>query len=749
MNHPPDSDELMVFRDADAEASEVAARHWKVLVVDDDRDVHTATEMAFQDIAILGRPLLFSHAYSASEALALISSSVDLAVILLDVVMEEEDSGLRLVRNIRSDLGMSEVRIILRTGQPGYAPEIETIRDLDINDYKTKTELNRVRLYATITAAIRSYDQIARLNAGRHGLDLIVRGSAELIRLRGLRDFASGVIMQLAALLGIAPEGVVCAQEFNDDDGDPQYRVLAGAGRYADCINLPLDQLGAARIAAYLREAMQARKSELTADHATLYIGGGSTALAVYLETPQLPGEVDLQLIEVFCGNMAVCVENIDLFQRLGRHAYFDNMVQLPNRAHFLREVDAWLNAPRQERRLIVLVDVDNFAEINDALGHRYGDALLQAIALRLRSSFEPATLIARLGGDVFGLFGEVQALAPQAVLALFVKPFEVLGETQSVSVTLGLARLEDLDGGADDAFKSASIALKRAQGDSRGGYSYFSRALGEQTRERVNLLGRLRAAFDAHELFLHYQPQVSLQTGRAVGLEALLRWRTATGEMVPPSAFVPLAERSGLIVALGDWVLRTACLQGRALHLAGHAELRMAVNVSVLQFKNPNFLQQLDTALASSGMDARLLELEITESIAMLDAEFIIDMLAQIKARGVQLAIDDFGTGFSSLSYLHRLDIERLKIDRAFVSQLGQRDHPQSIAGLVTALGRSLGLEVLAEGVETVDQARWLRANDCQEAQGFLFAKPMAEAELPDWLARHADGRLFQRLLD
>ena len=749
MNHPPDSDELMVFRDAESETSEVAARHWKVLVVDDDRDVHTATEMAFQDIVILGRPLQFSHAYSAAEALALIATMANLAVILLDVVMEEEDSGLRLVRNIRSDLGMNEVRIILRTGQPGYAPEIETIRDLDINDYKTKTELNRVRLYATITAAIRSYDQIARLNAGRHGLDLIVRGSAELIRLRGLRDFASGVIMQLAALLGIAPEGVVCAQEFNDGEGDPNYRVLAGAGRYAECINLPLDQLGAARIAASLREAMQARKSELTADHATLYIGGGSTALAVYLETPQLPGDVDLQLIEVFCSNMAVCVENIELFQRLGRHAYFDNMVQLPNRAHFLREVDAWLNAPRQERRLIVLVDVDNFAEINDALGHRYGDALLQAIAVRLRSSFEPATLIARLGGDVFGLFGDVQALPPQAVLALFVKPFEVLGETQSVSVTLGLARLEDLDGGADDAFKSASIALKRAQGDSRGGYSYFSRALGEQTRERVNLLGRLRAAFDANELFLHYQPQVSLQTGKLVGLEALLRWRTASGEMVPPSAFVPLAERSGLIVALGDWVLRTACVRARALHLAGQAGLRMAVNVSVLQFKHPNFLQQLDAALALSGMDARLLELEITESIALLDAEFIIDMLAQIKARGVQLAIDDFGTGFSSLSYLHRLDIERLKIDRAFVSQLGPRDHPQSIAGLVTALGRSLGLEVLAEGVETVEQARWLRANDCQEAQGFLFAKPMAEAELPDWLARHADGSLFQRLLD
>lgn len=735
MSLPEENDDCLVFNDSCLPVDGGHLQPWRVLIADDDADVHAATTLAFKNRLILGRRLEFFHAYNVPQARKILSTVPCMSVILLDVVMEEADSGLKLVKEIRQQMLLLEVRVILRTGQPGYAPEIESVQELDINDFRTKTELTRNRLLTVLTTAIRSYDQISKLSASRRGLDLIVAGSTELTRLRGLGDFSSGVIVQLAALLGIAPEGFVCAQQCTDDSGVPTVIVLAASGKYSRQISQPITSLDNARVASSLLETLNNRINKITPGLSTLYIGNGAKGIGVYLETTKVPEDVELKLIEVFCSSMSVCLENVNLFETISRQAYFDEMVQLPNRASFLKAVDKSLMEGFSHEGVVALVDVDHFSEINDTLGHIYGDQLLQSIADRLRSELPEVKIIARVGGDVFGVFGNVQSVDPELIVSLFVKPFRVGEDKQTVTVSLGLAGLSEVDGGADVAFKSASIALKRAQAENRGHYSYFNRALGIQTSNRVKLLRNLRTAFDSKSLFLNYQPQISLGTGRMVGCEALIRWQLESGEFVPPDAFIPLAERSGLILPIGEWVLRTACAQAKRMHEDGHAGMRMAVNVSALQFKRAGFLKILDRALEDTGVDPSTIELEITESVAMLDAEYTASLIRQIKMRQVQIAVDDFGTGFSSLAYLQRLDVDRLKIDRSFITGLTHKQEKKSIAGTVIELAKNLGIQVIAEGVETYQQAALLSEMQCDEAQGYYFGRPMGIEKLDVWL--------------
>jgi EAL domain-containing protein (putative c-di-GMP-specific phosphodiesterase class I) len=307
------------------------------------------------------------------------------------------------------------------------------------------------------------------------------------------------------------------------------------------------------------------------------------------------------------------------------------------------------------------------------------------------------------------------------------------------LSATLGLVRLCEHDGNGSDALKDADIALKRAKSQQRSGHFYFTRSMGVEIRERVRMMHALRTAFSKNELFVMYQPQIDLRTRRPVGAEALLRWRTADGKFVSPDRFIPIAEYSGLIIELGEWVMRTACHELVALRKAGHQEFTMSINVSQVQFRHPLFLQMLKQALADTGAPPEYVELEITESMAMEEPNLLIEMLAQIKQTGVSIAIDDFGTGFSSLSYLQRLQIDRLKIDRAFVTEITHSARGSSIAEMVIQLGRNLGLSVIAEGVEDERQAQILYALGCPMAQGFLFAKPMTADVLDAWLGKDA----------
>ncbi len=742
----PEQDEFLSFLDegkqSPASPGGVTERSWQVLIVDDDLDVHTTTEFALGDVIIQGRRLEFLHAYSSREALQLLRQEAHVAVILLDVVMETEDAGLRIVRVIREELGLMHTRIILRTGQPGYAPEIDTINRYDINDYKTKSELIRNKLYTTLTTAIRSYDQLCRLDASRHGLEQIVAASNQFIVKQGLQAFAEGVITQIAGFAGIEPEGLICVSTHLTSAADNSalnfYPIITAAtGRYRHLIQHQLIEIDDARIVEHFTRCLNERRNLIDECSLTLFFAGHEGQdFAAFVDSALPLRKLDQHLLEVFCVNIALCADNVALVSRLQEYAFVDRLVRLPNRQAFINLIDQRLKERACNQWVIALIDVDQFTEVNDMLGHDYGDRLLGAIARRLEQPPLDRCLIARVTGDKFGVFGEEGVVQPDVLQSILTAPFEIDGGEHAVSISAGFVQLGEDSRCGEELIKDASIALKHAKSNGFGQVAYYSDSVGTEIRERTRLLHDLRWAFNHHHLFVVYQPQVSLHDGAVTGVEALLRWRTEDGQFVSPDRFIPVAERSGLIVSLGDWVLRTALHAVTRLRAAGHDRLRMAVNVSATQFRQPQFLQTVQETLCDTATHAKDLELEITESVAALGFDYVEKLLRQLKAIGIGVAIDDFGTGFSSLSYLDRLPVDQLKIDKSFIWALDSQRPGRRIAGIVIELGRKLGMHVLAEGVETATQAALLHDLGCDSAQGYYFGKPMPLEDLLQWLS-------------
>jgi diguanylate cyclase (GGDEF)-like protein len=737
MSENLEDDEILIEEDLDNDVlANISQRTWKIAIVDDDEDVHRATEFSLLDVKILNRRLEFIHTYSKAETHERFAVESDIAVVLLDVVMETEHAGLDLVCFIRDDLKWRDTRIILRTGQPGYAPEEDAIRDYDINDYKTKNELTRKKLLTALTAAIRSYDQLRTIEASRRGLHQIITSSAAFSMQDGIEGFASGVITQIAALCGVPSEGLLCAQcdEALQFDNSFRYSVIASAGHYRNLMNRPIDEIDNPVIRSALRRALSERISLFEESNMTLYFSGrGKRAIAAFIELPYALTAIDQQLLEIFCFNLGVCLDNLGLVSQLKNYAFRDQLLMLPNRLKFIEQVNSSIQNVTPDQ-MLVLIDIDDFAEINDVLGHRYGDLLLRAVANRLQQSLGSQVFLARIGGDVFGLLGSSTALLPEKLQKLFDDPFIIDDTSHSVSMSMGLVALDSYSQSGADVLKDASIALKRTKGYQRGSHTLFTREMGIEIRERALLMQHLHKAFDAERLFLMYQPQISLGNRKVIGFEALLRWRTDEGQMIAPTDFIPLAEHSGLIISLGAWVLRTACYTMVQLLEKGFDLDRMAVNVSVIQFRQPDFIELVKRALQDSGLAPRYLELEITESVTMSGVGQFEEALASLKAIGVQIAIDDFGTGFSSLSYLDKLPVDRLKIDRAFVMQIDTQGGPR-IAELITQLGEKLGLAVIAEGIETETHLDVLRKMGCAEGQGFLIARPMLDNAIETWL--------------
>jgi diguanylate cyclase (GGDEF)-like protein len=732
-----EDDEAIPFTNESCIAGEIMEAPWRILIVDDDQDVHSATLFGLYRSLILNRPLSFLHAYSAAEAEQILRSETEIAVILLDVVMENDHAGLSLVHAIRVDLGNTSSRIILRTGQPGYAPEISAIREYDINDYKTKSELSHTRLYTSLTAAIRAFDQICRLESSRRGLDLIVRASSQLMGEQGLKNFASGVIIQLAGLIGVVCDGLVCVREKAPSTlAGEECLVIGAAGRFTPFIQRQLSEIPDTRVSKGLLECLQKRETIFGEGFIALYLPTrDETPFAAFIDATQMPQQPDRDLLGVFCNNVSLCAENIKLIEHLHDFAFMDQLVGLPNRTSFIEAIDDCLDEGGRETHCIALVDIDQFAEMNNAFGHAHGDAMLLATAHRMVEYFGENILVARLSGDSFGLLGKNEDILPERVRPAFDHPLEIEGVEHGINVSIGYVQLRDSSPNGNAALKDASIARKMAKQQGINMDSCFSPHVGTEARERTRLLHQLKGAFDDEHLFPMFQPQVDLQTGRPIGFEALMRWRGDDGLMISPDRFIPLAENSGMIVALGNWILRSSLITLRKLNDAGYRHLRMAVNVSVVQFRDPNFIKSVELALSATGVEPHCLELEITESVAMTEAKSVREILVRLRDLGVAIAIDDFGTGYSSLSYLEKLPADRLKIDRSFVASIEENKDGGRIAALIIQLARQLGMQTIAEGIEENWQRDALIELGCEEGQGFYFGRPMPGNELIPWL--------------
>ncbi len=702
---------------------------WHLLIVDDDEEIHTVTRLALSDLLVQGRKLVFHHAYSGRAAIEFLRKNPHIAVILLDVVMESDDAGLLVVQQIREQLGMDEVRIVLRTGQPGYAPEESVIKEYDINDYKTKTELTRSKLVTSIISSIRSYQQIRTINQNRLGLQKIINAGANLLEQHSLHEFSEGVVTQISSLIGLHAEGVLCAQIEDDGSTSENVYVLGAAGHYAPFIKCKLERLGNERIIQQILLCLAERRHIFTAFDTVLYLGNAEHSAAVYIETNRPIEDFDRQLIEVFLSNISVGYENVTLFQQLKHAAYIDPLTKTPNRNEYSQLLQETRRLAAKDT-VAVLVDIDHFSDVNDGLGQEIGNEVLVAVTRRLVSRFGAIAQIARIGADVFGLIGPESELTPQQLNAVFSEPFQAAEHSLQLNATFGLCRLEDSVKQGLGILKQVYIALNRAKKSLAQNFEYYNAEMEDQLAERLALLRRLRQDFSEDKLQLWYQPQLSFSDNKIIGMEALLRWPDGQGGYISPAIFIPLAEYSGLIVDIGAWVIRQACQQVCFLAEQGMPGLRIAVNVSMPQFRSPHFVQSVIDALQEFRIDPQLLELEITESVVMDEPKIVVEALNKLKAHGIKVAIDDFGIGFSSLSYLQQLPLDRIKVDRAFIRDFA-KPNGSVIAETIVSLGHRLGLATIAEGIETAEQAAAVKAMGCDEAQGFLYAKPMPSSEL------------------
>jgi len=436
--------------------------------------------------------------------------------------------------------------------------------------------------------------------------------------------------------------------------------------------------------------------------------------------------------------------------------AYYDNLTGLPNRLLFLNQLEKGIRHAQRDERPLVLLDIglDHFRNINETLGVHYGDQILQTVARRLTQVLRASDIIgrneaelqietsARTGGDEFSviLLGansvENALIVSDRLLQSIKQPFTLDGKDIHLTASIGISVAPGDGNDADTLFKHAVSAKDFAKKHGKNRYQFYSSEMEAQSRAIMQMSSDLRIALDNNQFELYYQPQVDAVSGRIVGMESLLRWVHPENGPVSPLDFIPVAEEMGLIVEMGDWVLRQACHTASEWNAAGDNDLKVSVNVSAKQFKDPGFTKSIESALFASRLDPRNLVLEITESMLMSHTEHLVNLLREIESLGIRFSLDDFGTGYSSLSYLKRFPISELKIDRSFLREVPAKQDDNAIVRAIIAMAHSLGQSVVAEGVEEIEQIEFLRQHDCDIFQGYYYSKALSQSDFSDYLA-------------
>ncbi|MBK1839460.1 EAL domain-containing protein [Azospirillum sp. YIM B02556] len=482
-----------------------------------------------------------------------------------------------------------------------------------------------------------------------------------------------------------------------------------------------------------LEAALQGESGKLDSDQ-PLLLGGRRSHFSLHFQPVTADGA--LKFVLAFA-------EDIGEKRRAEQHiqylAHFDALTGLPNRVLLYDRIAQALREGRRDdtKVAVLFIDLDRFKVINDSLGHSFGDEVLRSVARRLQAGLRDCDTVGRLGGDEFLIVlrrvtePKDAACVAEKIVAHLASPFAVGGQNFVVTPSIGISLYPDDADDPEGLIRCADIAMYNAKEQGRNGFRFVTREMGAKSRERMDLEGSLRRAIREGQLFLVYQPQVDTLTGRIVGLEALVRWRHPEEGMILPGRFLPVAEETGLVLAMGDWVLSEACAQIRHWRTRFGLSIPVAVNVSGAQFRDGQLPVKVARALDANGLEGPELEIEVTESTLIDDVEAAAETLAALKRRGVLIALDDFGTGYSSLSYLHRLPIDKLKIDRSFIHDLSTGASDASVPRAIVGLGRSLGLSVIAEGVETQEQLQLLRDLTCESYQGFLFSRPVPAEEV------------------
>ncbi len=709
---------------------------WSVLVVDDDPEVHQSTRFSLDGVSILGQKLHLDFANSAEEAYHYLTSHQEPAVIFLDVVMETHDAGLILAQRIRNELAMKNTRLILRTGQAGYAPELKVISEYDINDYRVKSELTQVRLITSVTAALRSYQQILRLETSHLGLQKIIEATRDLLSSEGLRQFAHGILVQLGSFLNLSQsEGLVVVSVANNRLDKEAYElddqaIVAATGRYEGLVRKVLSTVSTMPQRDLINEVLNTQQHRFGDEGAALICKGQHFSLVVYVDTKRPIDEDERDLLRVFCQNIGLMSDNLTLIERLHQHAFFDSTTLLPNRLSLARWIDE-RRAKGPTHSKLLLINIDYYSNLLSTLGQRKCTKLIRRYADRLQSEVsDTAEFIAHLGEDSFAMVipGQVDHSSLSPILAMDLKLADLSVHVMSTAVTVSL---DNHELGGFELLSAVHLFLRDAKQKRRRKLSHYTVSELEIPRRNVQLLRDLMLAIQHQQLVMYYQPKWEIESERYFGLEALLRWKHPKGNWISPAEFIPLAESAGLTDELFEWVLGAA-LKDYSKILQQLPEVGpVSINISGQQLHDMTIVERFKRCAEQYQVPYNNVIFEVTETAAVSEGiDRAVELLLRLKESGASISLDDFGTGYSSLCYLARLPVDQLKLDRSFIQKLGEPDG-MAIVKSIIELSLSLGLEVVAEGVEEQAEAELLKELQANSIQGFLYARPMPAEEL------------------
>lgn len=732
----------------------LANEPWEILVIDDDKSVHDVTKLILANYEFEGRKLNLTHGYSGEEAKSILQNKNDFAVLLLDVVMETDHAGLDLVDYIRNDLKNLFLRIVIRTGQPGHAPELNVITDYDINDYKEKSDFTTQKMRTCITAALRGYRDIAtihelavmrqtlqeqvssrneeleitnnklqeeiqersqiqkKLSVTNNQLDSIINNSQAIITLKNLDgkyDLVNKLFTEKLNLLSTDVIGKTDSQIFADEVAEmimfSDHEVLSQG------------------------EAMQYEELLPSLDGEHLYL------------SVKFPLYNNGQIYKICCISTDIS-DRIEAQNEIVRLAQYDSLTNLPNRSLFIdRTTQAISRASWKETLAAVLfIDLDRFKLVNDTLGHDVGDELLIQVAKRLDRCIREGDSASRFGGDEFAVLlkdvaSETDIIrVTEKIRKKLAEPYDIAGKQLVVTPSIGVSRCPVDGKNAKVLLKKADVAMYKAKKNSKNSYSFYTHEDDSRANDLLSLEIDLRTALAKKELHLVYQPKVGMKDGKITGFEALLRWHHPTKGLIQPYQFIPILEETGMIIEVGNWVIQEACRFGSGL-VKKNLFLKIAINLSSKQFAQIDLVDVLKKSLTTSQCPPEMLEIELTESALIDDIKTTSTQLNEISDLGISLAIDDFGTGYSSMSYLKSFPFNTLKIDRSFIVDAPTIQQDKAIVTTIIQLAHNLGMTIVAEGVETKEQYELVKSisssMDDSQIQGYIFSKPLSPKDM------------------
>lgn len=732
--------ELFVYADSPPQEPVPAAVDWKILSVEDDPTFQATICHSLKGCQHDGRPVTVLTASSAQEAAEILSTNDSIALILLDVVMESDDAGLRLVKSVRDVLGDNCMRIVLLTGEPGMAPHTKVMAEYDIDEYWNKSDITQEKLIGVVHSNLRTWDFMNELRRARTGLQLILDASRSIYSKRSLTEFSHGVLKSIADIIGVTRGGIVCGVLL-PAIAPIHAEIIASTGLYADQYKEPFTGAEFERFREGIEHAVSEGTHFFGKDFTVLFfatheIDGAGYILIVDSEIHL--SEFHINLLKVFSENVRTGFANVALINRVSSLAYSDEKLGITNSNGLLRELGNMSQADRN-RGLLMLLSINDFQTMMIAFGEQYCDNLQISLLDEISERLPGAVMLSSLAPGKFAMLYDEQA-RPELDKMMQQRMINIDrgGMFHHLRLTYSLTELKYLpESSPQEILYLAELVLADAV---RTGVPF--RQYEDNYRSMVTssfiMLQNVQQAIVNDEFTIHLQPKVRLDNASVVGFEALVRWQQADGSYIPPDQFIPLAEKSGLISELDRQVMHKTLDAINALKASGYL-LPVAFNAAVADLESPDYVDNIFEAIREKNIDPGLLDIEVTESSAMRDYDVHEASLRRLVNRGIHVSIDDFGTGYSSLAHVARLAATTLKVDRSFVQGLETSESDRHVVEMVARLGQRFGYAVVAEGVETESQRQLLLDAGCHIGQGYFFARPMPLHMVIEWLQTQA----------